>query len=366
MEIVILALIALGCASGLVLFRRNTVPRSGQASSGSERLSVIIPARNEELNLPYLLESLKAQSLQPFEIIVVDDGSVDRTRAIAESFGVKVVEGAPLPPGWTGKNWAVWNGYQQATGDLLAFIDTDVRFAPDALEKLLAARERSGGAISVVPYHYTEKFYERFALITNVLSIFAFTSPFERYNPAKGLYGSCILTSREDYEKARGHEGVRSEVLDDMTLGASFMKAGVPVTNFIGHGVVSFRMYPNGIRSQLQGFAKSAALGAAKLTGITIVFVALWIVGLIASESALFVLQTSWAWPMAAGYVLYTLELFYFMRYTGRFGIVMPVLHLLSTIFFLLMILSSVYQVTFKKRVAWKGRHVEVGGNQDR
>lgn len=366
MEIAVLALIALGCAAGLVLFRRKTVPRAGRSSPGAERLSVIIPARNEEANLPYLLESLKSQSLQPLEIIVVDDGSTDRTRAIAESFGVKVVEGTPLPPGWTGKNWAVWNGYRQASGDLLAFLDTDVRLKPDALEHLLAARERSGGAISVVPYHYTEKFYERLALVTNVLSIFAFTSPFERFNPGQGLYGSCILTTREDYEKTRGHEGVKSEVLDDLTLGASFRKAGVPVANFIGHGVVSFRMYPNGIRSELQGFAKSAALGAAKLNGFTILCVALWLVGLIAAETAPFVQQTSWGWPMAAGYVLYTLQMFYFIKYTGRFGIVIPVLHFLSTAFFLLMMLNSVYQVTFKKRVSWKGRHVEVGGGQDR
>lgn len=366
MEIAVLALVMLGCAAGLVLFRRKTVPRLGLASHRAEKLSVIIPARNEERNLPYLLESLKAQRCQPYEIIVVDDGSVDRTRAIAESFGVKVVEGTPPPPGWTGKNWAVWNGYRQSTGDLIAFLDTDVRLMPDALEDLLAVRERSGGAISIVPYHYTEKLYERLALVTNVLSIFAFTSPFERSNPEKGLYGSCILTTREDYERTRGHEGVKSEVLDDMTLGASFMRAGVPVDTYIGRGVVTFRMYPNGLRSMLQGFAKSAALGAAKLTGWTIVHVALWLVGLIAAETAPFLLQTSWGLPLAAGYVLYTLQMFYFIRYTGRFGIVIPVLHLLSTIFFLLMILSSVYQVTFKKRVAWKGRHVDVGGSQDR
>ncbi|CAM3763761.1 glycosyltransferase [Cohnella lubricantis] len=366
MEIAALALIALGCAAGLVLFRRNTVPRTEQASRRAERLSVIIPARNEEVNLPHLLESLQSQSCRPFEIIVVDDGSVDRTRAIAESFGVKVVEGTPLPPGWTGKNWAVWNGYQQAAGDLIAFMDTDVRLKPGTLEQLLEARERSGGAISVIPYHHTEKFYERLALITNVLSVFAFTSPFERRNPEKGLYGACILTTRDDYEQARGHESVRSEVLDDMTLGASFRRVGVPVSTYIGYGAATIRMYPNGLIGMLQGFAKSAALGAAKLTGWSIAFVALWLVGLIASETAPFVQQTSWGLPLAAGYVLYTAQLFYFMKYTGRFGIIIPVLHFLSTIFFLLMILNSAYQVTVRKRVAWKGRHVEVGGSQDR
>lgn len=366
MEITVLALIAIGCAAGLVLFRRNTIPRGRGPDGGKTKLSVVIPARNEESNLPYLLESLRNQTCPPHEIIVVDDGSRDRTRAIAESFGVVVVEGKPLPPGWTGKNWAVWNGYQAAAGDVIAFLDADVRLAPEALASLLAARERTGGALSVVPYHYTEKFYERLAMITNVLGIFAFASPFEALNSRKGLYGSCIMTSREDYEKARGHEGVKSEIMDDLSLGASFTRAGIPVTTYIGCGLVSFRMYPDGFRSELQGFSKSAALGAGMLHGLTIAFVALWLVGLIAAESALFVLQTSWALPMAAGYVLYTLQMFYFLKYTGRFGLVVPVLHVLSTAFFVYMILNSVYQVLFRRRVAWKGRQVEVGGRQER
>ncbi|WP_260983088.1 glycosyltransferase family 2 protein, partial [Bacillus pumilus] len=62
---------------------------------------MIIPARNEEKNLAFLLESLGAQSLQPHEIIVVDDGSQDRTRDVAASFGVTIVQNPPLPPGWT-------------------------------------------------------------------------------------------------------------------------------------------------------------------------------------------------------------------------------------------------------------------------
>lgn len=362
----ILILITLLCASGLILFRRNTVPAVRRPSPAPGKLSVIIPARNEERNLPYLLESLQAQSYRPFEIIVVDDFSEDRTRAVAESYGVKVVANTPLPPGWTGKNWAVWNGYAHATGDVIAFLDADVRLAPDALQWLLAARERAGGVISVVPYHHTEKFYERLALIPNILGIFAFTSPFERTNPKKGLYGSCILTTRADYEKAKGHEGVKSEVLDDLSLGAKFGEAGIPVTNFIGRGLVSFRMYPGGIRSEVQGFGKSAVLSTGLLSLKTILLIAAWLIGLIAAEAAPFALHTPYALPLAAGYLLYTLQIFYFVKYAGRFGKIVPILHLLSTAFFLFVMLYSLYQVVFKRRVAWKGRHIRVGGRQDR
>jgi glycosyltransferase involved in cell wall biosynthesis len=277
---------------------------------------------------------------------------------------VKVIANTSLPPGWTGKNWAVWNGYLHATGDRLAFLDADVRLAPDALHALMAAGDRTGGAVSVVPYHLADKLYERLALIPNLLGLFAFTSPMERSNPSKGLYGSCIIVSQEDYEKAEGHEGVKSELLDDLNLGAAMHRAGVPVTNYIGHRCVDFRMYPGGIRSEIEGFSKGAVLSTGKLSGWTTLLVAVWLVGLIAAETAPFLFATDWAMPLAAGYVLYTAQIYYFLHYTGRFGWWLPAVHLLSTVFFLYIMLYSVYQVVFFGRVAWKGRQVEVGGRR--
>ncbi|WP_127588741.1 glycosyltransferase [Paenibacillus koleovorans] len=376
MEIWIAALLTLTCAAGFLLFRRNTIPdgRSGSMEeSVSEsksvpvlgwKLSVIIPARNEEHNLPHLLGSLQKQTYQPYEIIVVDDCSEDRTREVAKSFGVTVVASTQLPPGWTGKNWAVWTGYSQATGDLIAFLDADVRLAPHALQSLLTAREHTGGALSVVPHHHAEQFYERLALIPNILGLFAFTSPFETKNPNKGFYGSCILTTRADYEKAQGHEAIKAELLDDLNLGAKFIEAGIPVTNYIGDDVVSFRMYPNGIRSEVQGFSKGAVLSTSKLDIRTTLLVAVWLIGLIAAEAAPFLIGTGWFWPLAAAYLLYTLQIYYFVAYTGRFGRWMPALHPLSTVFFLFIMLYSVYQVVFLGNVAWKGRRVEVGGRK--
>src|SRR5579864_8629215 len=87
-------------------------------------VSVIVPARNEEASLRACLESLVAQLGIEFEIIVVDDGSTDRTHAIAESFPeVRVIEPGPLPPGWTGKNNAVTAGARSAHGQWLLFTD---------------------------------------------------------------------------------------------------------------------------------------------------------------------------------------------------------------------------------------------------
>lgn len=359
-------LFVIGILSGIVLFRKNQVPRSvGAGRQAGAKLSVIIPARNEEKNLAFLLESLRAQSLQPHEIIVVDDGSQDRTRDVAAGFGVTIVQNPPLPPGWTGKTWAVWNGYLHASGDTFVFLDADIRLSPYALDSLLQLRSRTGGVISVVPFHHTEKFYERLALIPNILGVFAFTSPFERRNLRKGLYGSCILTTRQDYEQVGGHSSIRSEILDDLNLGAKYMEAGIDVTNFIGRGMVSFRMYPHGIKSELQGFGKGAVLSTAKLSPWTIVLIALWFIGLLCSAGTFFLWNTPWGIPLLAGYLLYMAHIGYLIKNVGKFGFVMPVLHILSTIFFLVVMLYSAYQVMFLGHVMWKDRAVDVGGHRE-
>lgn len=360
----ILFIIVAGCLSGFLLLKKKFIPERYEPFIKQAKLSVIIPVRNEEKNLPFILDSLKAQTYQPFEIIVVDDFSSDQTKWVADAYGVKVIENTRLPEGWTGKTWAVWNGFLQSQGDTIVFLDADIRLAPRGLEALIAARAKFGGVISVVPYHHTEKFYERFAFVANILGLFAFMSPFESKNPKQGLYGACIMAAREDYEKVGGHEIIRSEILDDLNLGEKFKETGINVTNFIGGSLVSFRMYPGGIKSEIEGFSKGAVLSTSKLSSSTIILVAIWVIGLIVSETAIFLFKTSWGLPLAIGYFLYMLQMIYFSRYVGRFGIIIPVLHVLSTLFFILVMLYSAYQVVFLKEVTWKGRQIKVGGRK--
>lgn len=361
----LLIMIGVGCLSGFILFRRNTIGVYHEPSQGLERLSIIIPARNEEYNLRYLLDSLQSQTVTPYEIIVVDDFSEDRTKEIAESYGVKVIANSSLPDGWTGKSWAVWNGYLQSSGELFVFLDADIRLKPNALASLIKARELSKGVISVVPFHHTEKLFERLALILNMLGIFTFTSIFEKNNPKKGLYGSCILALRADYEKVNGHQSIKAEVLDDLSLGEKFIAAGIQITNYIGYGLVSFRMYPKGIKSELEGFSKGAVLSTSTISPMTIILIALWVIGLILSECMFFFVNTGWGMPLIMGYVLYMLQFFYFKKYVGVFGLVIPVLHLFATLFFILVMLYSIYQVVFLKHVSWKGRQIQVGGHKE-
>jgi glycosyltransferase involved in cell wall biosynthesis len=249
------------------------------------------------------------------------------------------------------------------SGDLLVFLDADVRLAPGALEALIHTRERSGGVISVVPYHYTEEFYERLAQLPCLLGIFAFTSPFERNNGNKGLYGSCIVVTREDYEKINGHSSIQGELLDDLGLGRKFAEAGISVNNYIGYNMVSFRMYPGGLKSLVQGFGKGAVLSTAVLKPVTVALIAAWMAGLLAAEYAtMFLVAFGHPWAMAfvVLYLLYTMQIIYINRWTGSYGKIVPVLHFLSSALFIFIMIYSIWMVTCLGYVSWKGRRIPV------
>ena len=144
-------------------------------------VSIIVPARNEEASLATCLESLVAQQGVPFEILVVDDHSTDRTREIASTFAsgrpgtarpgtarqtsVRVIEAGPLPTGWTGKNNAVCTGAREAKGEWLLFTDADTVHLPGSLARALKEAEENGAdLLSYSPEQIAVTFWEMAAL----------------------------------------------------------------------------------------------------------------------------------------------------------------------------------------------------------
>jgi 4,4'-diaponeurosporenoate glycosyltransferase len=109
----------------LFLFRISSCGGAINRSISYPSISVIIPSRNEENTLPNLLRSLEGQLSSEDEVIVVDDHSEDRTKAVAEKSGVKVLESLPTPEGWIGKTWACSQGVRMASGEILVFLDAD-------------------------------------------------------------------------------------------------------------------------------------------------------------------------------------------------------------------------------------------------
>ena len=167
-------------------------------------VSVIVPARNEEACLGSCLQSLTTQEGVNSEIIVVDDGSTDHTRAIAQSFPmVRVIDPDPLPPGWVGKNNALVAGAREAKGEWLLFTDADAVHLAGSLSRALnEARQRGAALLSYSPEQEVHGFWEKAVMpviFAELATVYRATQVSDPGSPAAAANGQYLLVSREAY-----------------------------------------------------------------------------------------------------------------------------------------------------------------------
>ncbi|OHE41831.1 MAG: hypothetical protein A2Y16_05935 [Tenericutes bacterium GWF2_57_13] len=357
----------LGLAASILLFFRFPVlPKKRFFSSA--RVSVIIPARNEEFNLPGLLTDLAAQRRPADEIIVVDDGSADGTARLASAMGVRVISITDKPAGWNGKSFACQTGAQASTGDWLLFLDADVRLHPDAIESLLAAASGTVNVVSVQPYHQLLKPYEHLSLFFNLIQAGANGLTAVGHPQHIGLFGPLILISQSIYRSIGGHEGVCSELIEDLALGTRLNRSHIPYLLYLGNGTVAYRMYPAGIRLLSQGWIKNVAIGAlkTKLPLFAAVFglILACATPLLYGSIALF--QGDWIGVMvyAAFYLAWVVELARVSRRLGNFRWWSIAMYPLPLLYFLGIFCLSFFRRLFRLPVVWKNRKISQGGKK--
>ena len=140
--------------------------------------------------------------------------------------------------------------------------------APDAIDRLVAALDRHGGLVSVQPHHRVERPYEELSATCNVVALMG-SGAFAPWPPPPAVgFGPCLVTSVADYQHVGGHGAVRSDVIEDTALARRYAAAGRPVTAFAGGDAVSFRMYPDGVRQLVDGWTKSLAAGARRVSAL--------------------------------------------------------------------------------------------------
>jgi len=236
--------------------------RNPVSSAGNPRVSVIVPARNEEAEIENCLRSLLALDYDNYEIIAVNDRSTDRTGEIMERVSqnlhshpsknakggaaeLRVIHHTELPPGWLGKTHAMWTAANQASGDWLLFTDADVIFKPDSLRRALAyAEAEPADHVVLFPRMIMQRAGE-YMMIAFFQTMFMFGHrPWKVADPSTDDHmgvGAFNLVRRKVYEAVGTYEALRMAVLDDMKLGKVVKNAGFAQRNVFGGDLISIR-----------------------------------------------------------------------------------------------------------------------------
>ena len=333
------------------------------------KLSVIIPARNEEDCLGECLRSLVAQSESVFqlgrdwEIIVIDDNSTDQTYAVASGFtGVTILRAPTLQKGWTGKANAVWAGAKAARGEWLLFTDADTIHEPGHLTLAIVEAERHNVAmLSYSPRQIVTGLWQR-ALMPLVFSELSLTYPPAKVSDPEthlaAANGQFLLIRRDVYIRIGGHEAVADAVLEDVELANIIKRRKLGLRFRYAPEAVSTRMYRN-FPAMFEGWSKNLAL----LFGNSLALAAWRILDLL-----LLIGLPVLAWVMyqqnaqivlvVALMLLWVRNLWRYYRRVAKsnFPFVDCLISPIALPLFAVLLYRSWFNHTVTKRVSWKGR----------
>lgn len=350
----------------LFLFRISYCRVSVNRKNHKPIVSVIIPARNEEHNLPNLLNSLSGQLSSEDEVIVVDDHSEDRTKAVAEKSAAKVLESLPTPEGWLGKTWACYQGARIASGEILVFLDADTLLEKNGLKNIIETYVEKDGVLSIQPYHKMRELYEQLSAFFNLVMMAgsgAFTVLGSHIKPI-GLFGQMVVMRRQHYLDSGGHDKVKGEILEDLAFGSELQKKGVEIHCLGGKSTVSFRMYPNGIRELINGWSKGFAMGAAKTPIPLLILIVAWISGSIGTTRSLIeviVATNNVQIALCSSlYILYAAQIYWMLARIGNFKFYTTLFYPISIAFFVVVFAYSFVRIFLFRRVRWKGREIDL------
>ncbi len=242
---------------GSLYFSRNQITADdAPAPADWPRVSVIIPARNEEDNIGRAVESLLNQTYPTdrYTVIVVDDHSEDRTAEIvatrqAAHPNLQLLEGRPLTDGWTGKSNACATGATRADGDWYCFMDADTYAEPELLRAAVGyALHHKADLLSFNPFQELVSFTER-ALLPGIFLAIASSMDFRKANdpdaPEAIANGQFLLFRRSAYEAIGGHDSVKDVVMEDLAFARVVKQAGKRLCWAFGDDIMRTRMYRN-------------------------------------------------------------------------------------------------------------------------
>lgn len=354
--IILLCLAALPAALtlwNLALYRRT--PRS--VPQNPSAVSILIPARDEEQVIEATVRAAAATRGVPFEVVVMDDSSRDRTREIvlglaADDPRIRLEHAPPLPDGWNGKQHACRSLANVARYDHLVFVDADVRLDPDAAARMVRFLEDSGADLaSGVPRQVTGTWLEKLMIpliqfvLLGYLPMFAMRLT-NRVEYAAGC-GQLMIARRGAYDDVDGHAAIRRSRHDGIALPRAFRAAGCRTDLFDATDLASCRMYGRA-RDVWNGLAKNATEGMASPAAIVP-----WSIVLLGGQVAPFLwLPARWA-VVAVVLTLGTRAVLALRFHQSWLGVM---LHPVSIVLLVAIQWYALVRESFGVRTAWKGR----------
>jgi len=229
-------------------------------------VSILVPARNEELRIKQCLEALMAQTDNSIEIIVLDDRSTDDTsniiqKIIKADIRAKMISGSNLPDGWVGKNWACHQLAKAAKGDYLLFIDADTILSEGTVSvAVMESLARKIDLLTVMPKRIASCIAEQLMFPFIDWASFCWIpmkAAHKSHNPhLSATFGQFMLFKREAYDSIGGHESIRGNPFDDFELGRMTKRQGLKWMLFEGASYVKVLPYKGNIDA-FKGISRS-------------------------------------------------------------------------------------------------------------
>ena len=321
-------------------------------------LSVLIPARDEEDNLPGLLDALLQQTYTHFELIVYDDHSGDATPHILEDFSrkagrVKWLQGGDLPDGWTGKNHACHRLAEQARGEVLLFLDADVSVSPDLLEKAVAwFTQKKLSLLSIFPHQIMHARGEwltvplmNWILLSLLPMILVRLSRRPSFAAANGQF---MMFDAAVYRENQWHEQVHDNLVEDIEINRLMKHKGYRTATLLGNHDIMCRMYSS-FQEGVHGFAKNVTEFFGGSITMSIIFTLLVITGVL-------IIPLGHGWPGLMAYVLMVIFLRGLISRKSRQPVQKNfIYHIPQMVAFILIVYKGI-KVRRKGNYSWKGR----------
>jgi cellulose synthase/poly-beta-1,6-N-acetylglucosamine synthase-like glycosyltransferase len=325
-------------------------PSKDTKPSSSKKVSIVIPARNEEVNIGRVLTSLMNLSYKNVELIVVDDSSIDKTYEIAQSFNnVRVIKTNARPDGWNGKQWACQVGSKEATGDYILFTDADTYHYQDGLTAIVSTMDKENVDVgSQIPYLVSDSFTQRL-LGSFFPLLYSSMVPLHKIK-AKNTFaiGQYLIFKRSIFEKIGGYEHVKNTYVEDIPVVQKVIRDGynyrvLPGCAYETKMYETFREFVKGWRRNFRaGFQSTNLLGLVKILGLISLYTISFQLSSIVSITSAF-LATSGATILI-------------QRKYGNYSVLGGFLFPFGVIVFFLVTILSLYDVMLKKPLVWKGR----------